>query len=203
VSIFRMFVPLAAGLAAACIASPALAADDHPHHLHIEALPGYARHVVRYSLPATPLLRSDGTTAQFPQAIDDGRPVVLNFIYTSCTAICPILSHSVAEFQRRLGGEREQVHLVSITIDPEQDTPRRLSEYASRFEAGRQWSFYTGSVAASVSMQKAFQVWFGGKMHHRPVTFLRAAPGEPWVRLDGFTSADELLVEYHRLVHRP
>ena len=203
---------LAAALAAAfaALAPAAWAAGEHQHHhdqhqhqhQHAEVPPGYARQVAQYQIPPTALLRADGAKAQFPQAIDDGRPVVLNFIYTSCTAICPILSHSFAEFQRQLGAEREQVHMVSISIDPEEDTPRRLSEYAARFEAGRQWSFFTGSAVASVSLQKAFQAYYGGKMHHRPATFLRAAPGEPWVRLDGFTSPDELMAEYRRLVHR-
>jgi protein SCO1 len=197
----------AAGLAAALAgtAVPAFAGDDHQHHHHqhkAEAAPGYARQVAQYRLPAIGLVRADGTKANFPQELDDGRPVVLNFIYTSCTAICPILSQSFAEFQRKLGPEREQVHMVSVSIDPEEDTPRRLSEYAKRFDAGRQWSFFTGTTAASVSLQKGFQAYFGDKMHHRPVTFLRAAPGEPWVRLDGFTSPDELLAEYRRLVHR-
>ena len=192
-------------LVAAFVASvaPAIAADDHHHHYpKAEAAPGYARQVVQYRLPAVTLVRADGSSASFPQELDDGRPVVLNFIYTSCTAICPILSQSFAEFQRKLGAERDQVRMVSVSIDPEEDTPRRLREYAQRFDAGKQWGFYTGTVAASVGLQKAFQTYFGDKMHHRPVTFLRAAPGEPWVRLDGFTSPDELLAEYRRLVHR-
>ncbi|MEJ8834964.1 SCO family protein [Ramlibacter sp. AN1133] len=203
----RTLLQLAAAAAAAAlalIAAPAFAADDHQHHHHhqAEATPGYARQVAQYRLPPITLVRSDGASASFPQEIDDGRPVVLNFIYTSCTAICPILSQSFAEFQRKLGAEREQVRMVSVSIDPEQDTPRRLAEYARRFDAGTQWSFYTGTVAASASLQKAFQSYFGDKMHHRPVTFMRAAPGEPWVRLDGFASPDELLAEYRRLAHR-
>jgi protein SCO1/2 len=188
---------LCAVLLAAGLQQPARAHDKHDH-AHAE--PATARQLAHYRIPATQLVRADGAKVSFPQALDDGRPVALNFIYTSCTAICPVLSHSFAEFQRRLGTERERVHLVSISIDPEEDTPRRLLEYAARFEAGPQWEFYTGSTAASTGLQKAFQAWFGGKMHHRPVTFLRAAPGQPWVRLDGFSSPDELLSEYRRLV---
>ena len=125
---------------------------------------------------------------------------MLNFIYTTCTAICPILSQSFAEFQRKLGGERDRVRMVSISVDPEQDTPKRLTEYAKRFDAGGQWGFYTGSVQASVTAQKAFHAYFGDKMHHRPVTFMRAAPGQPWLRLDGFTSPDDLIAEYRKLM---
>jgi protein SCO1/2 len=198
---------LALGLAAA-LAAPAFAheghegheADEHHHH-HAQVAPGYARQVADYPLPAVTLVRADGAKASFPQEIDDGRPVVLDFIYTTCTAICPILSQTFAEFQHKLGAERDQVHMVSVTIDPEEDTPKRLSQYARNFDAGKQWGFYTGTLASTVTLQKAFKTYFGDKMHHRPVTFLRAAPGQPWVRLDGFTSPDELMAEYRRLVH--
>jgi len=179
----------------------AAAAPNGGHHQHqVEKAPAYARQVASYRLPETMLLRSDGAQVSFPKEIDDGKPVILNFIYTTCTAVCPILSHSFAELQRKLGAERDQVRMVSISIDPEEDTPGRLAEYAARFNAGQQWRFYTGSMRASVTLQKAFNAYFGGKMHHRPMTFLRASPGQPWVRLEGFATPDSLLKEYRQLV---
>lgn len=200
----------AAFVVAVVAPAPAHAHDGHDHaamkmdggheHHHAPATPGYDRSVADYRLPATPLVRADGARTYLPEAIDDGKPVVLNFIYTTCTAICPILSQSFAEFQRQLGPERDRVHMVSITIDPEQDTPRRLADYAKRFDAGPQWAFYTGTAAASLSMQRAFQANFGDKMHHRPVTFMRGAPGQKWVRLDGFASPAQLMAEYRKLV---
>ena len=196
---WKKFLSLGLASVLGVTAFPSMAGEGHEHHLHEQA-PGYARKAASYRLPDTVLVRADGTKASFPKDIDDGRPVVLNFIFTTCTAVCPILSQSFAEFQRELGAERDKLHMVSISIDPEQDTPRRLADYAQRFDAGRQWDFYTGSVPASVTLQKAFQAYFGDKMHHRPMTFMRAAPGEPWVRLEGFTTPEELLKEYHQLV---
>jgi len=119
--------------------------------------------------------------------------VILNFIYTTCTTICPLTSRTFAELQDKLGHERDSVHMVSISIDPEQDTPAVLAEYASRFGAGKQWRFYTGTLDASVTAQRAFDVYRGSKMNHNPVTFIRIAPGKPWLRIEGFAKADELL----------
>lgn len=198
----RPHPPLAAVCAMLLAAGFQQPARGHDIHDHVRGATASVRQVAQYRLPTTQLVRSDGAKISFPQTLDDGRPVVLNFIYTSCTAICPVLSHSFAEFQRRLGADRERVHLVSISIDPEEDTPPRLREYAARFDAGPQWEFYTGSADASWRLQKAFQAWFGDKMHHRPVTFMRAAPGQSWVRLEGFATPEELLVEYRRLVPR-
>jgi protein SCO1/2 len=153
-----------------------------------------------YRVPDVKLVRQDGTTASLEQEMNDGRPVVLNFIFTSCEAICPLTTHILGEFQRKLGSESTQVHLMSISIDPEQDTPARLRDYAKRFGAGPGWNFYTGTVAASVTAQKAFNVFRGEKMDHTAVTLLRAAPGASWQRLDGFASPDDLIRHYHALV---
>jgi protein SCO1 len=187
-------------LALGSTAMTAHAAQLDHHHQPAETGPGYARQSARYRLPQMTLVRSDGVKASFPEEIDDGKPVILNFIYTTCTAVCPILSQSFAGFQRGLGAERDKVRMVSISIDAEEDTPKRLSEYARQFDAGAQWRFYSGSAQASITLQKAFQAYFGDKMHHRPATFMRLAPGQPWVRLDGFTTPDDLLKEYRALV---
>jgi protein SCO1/2 len=75
-----------------------------------------------------------------------------------------------------------------------------MTEYAKKYNASPQWQHYTGTVAASITMQKAFDVYRGDKMNHFPVTFMRAAPGKPWVRMDGFVTPDELMQEYRKLI---
>ena len=98
-------------------------------------------------------------------------------------------------FQQKLGEDRDKVHLVSISIDPEQDTPARLRAYATRFRAGAGWQHYTGSLQASVAAQQAFDVYRGDKTNHAPVTLVRSAGGTRWVRLEGFATVDTLLSE--------
>jgi protein SCO1 len=158
-------------------------------------LPAVTRTIVNYAVPTISLVRDDGRQVALRDEIDDGRPVVLNFIYTSCSGICPLASHVFSELQRQLGAERDRVHLVSISVDPEEDTPSRLREYAQRYSAGPSWQHYTGTTGASIAAQRAFNVYRGDKMGHTPVTLLRPAPGAPWVRFDGFATADMLLKE--------
>lgn len=198
--------PLAAlALAAALLAPPPPAAacadcDAHARHPAADGMKRARRSTARYTVPALELVRDDGRTVSLPAELDDGRPVVLEFIFTSCTTICPIMSRTFSLLQERLGAGRDRVHLVSISIDPEEDTPARLAEYARRFGAGPGWRFYTGTAAASVAVQRAFDAYRGDKMSHTPLTFLRAAPGRPWIRIDGFASADELVRELHDVV---
>lgn len=156
--------------------------------------------LVPYVVPRITLVRSDGKSVSLPEEMDDGRPVLLNFIYTSCGSTCPLMSQIFAQFQRKLGAEAAGVHIMSISIDPEEDTPARLKEYARKFGAGPEWQYYTGTLSASLTAQRAFDVFRGDKMSHAPVTLLRAAPGKPWRRIDGFVRPDDLVQEYRRLL---
>ena len=190
-------------LTIACL-TPAASAGDVPEvhgaHGHHHVVPKTARTMAEYVVPQVMLVRDDGKTVSLPDELNDGRPVVLNFIYTSCTEICPLVSHTLAQLQDRLGTDRDRVHLVSISIDPEEDTPGRLAVYARKYGAGPEWQHYSGTLEASVTAQQAFDAYRGGKMDHVPATFLRASPGQPWIRIDGFASVDELFSEVRKML---
>jgi protein SCO1 len=148
-----------------------------------------------YSVPDVRLVRADGQEMRIKPELERSRPVVLNFVFTTCTTICPVMSQTLAKVQERLGDDRPRVTMISVSIDPERDTPARLTEYARKFRAGPDWTFYTGTAEASIALQKAFDVYRGNKMNHVPVTFVRTAPDQPWVRLEGLGNADAILRE--------
>ncbi|MFO1270709.1 MAG: SCO family protein [Rubrivivax sp.] len=175
--------------------SGAWATGSDPHARHAAVAPAARRTVVRYQVPDVRLVRDDGRSVSLPEELADGRPVVLAFIYTSCTTVCPAITQTLAQLQDLLGPQRELVHLMSISIDPEYDTPARLRDYARRFGAGPEWQHYTGTPAASQAAQRAFDVYRGSKMDHIPATLVRMGPGTPWVRIDGFATARQLLAE--------
>lgn len=73
-----------------------------------------------------------------------GKIWIANFIYTTCTDTCPLQSAEMAKLQAHLR-QRTNVRLVSISVDPERDTPQALSRYADRFKADPSlWLFLTG-----------------------------------------------------------
>lgn len=157
--------------------------------------PRYGRSVVDCAVPAVTLVASDGS--RVPLAAELGRkgPVLVQFVFTSCPTICPVLTGTLAALERRRPGLR----MLSISIDPAHDTPERLREYAAGFRTGPGWRFLTGSAADVLAVQRAFDVYRGDKMRHQPLTFLRASPGAPWIRLAGFPTAAELDGELRRL----
>ncbi len=173
-------------------------ADMSSHEQHKSRPP--VTSTVPYVVPDVTLVRDDGRTVSLAEEMNDGRPVILNFIFTSCGSICPLMSGIFAQIQRKLGAEADHIHLMSISIDPEHDTPERLTEYARNFGAGPAWQHYTGTLDASLAAQRAFDVYRGDRMSHPPVTLMRAAPGLPWRRIDGFLTPDELIHEYRQLL---
>ena len=207
----NLHLAVACGGAAALLLAGAARTGDMPamagmpdmqghHHEHM-LMAGTRTSDVTIALPPVGLVRAgDERTVKLADEIDDGKPVVLDFMYTTCSTVCPLTSQTLAQFQSLLGADRERMHLVSISIDPEQDTPARLREYADRFDAGPGWHHYTGTVAASLTAQRAFDVYRGDKMSHSAVTLLRSAPGQPWRRIDGFVNPDRLLYEYRMLL---
>jgi len=105
---------IAVALGAGALVGSAAAGDDDVH-----------RSVADYAVPAIMLVREDGKRVDLAAELNDGRPVVMNFVYTSCTTICPMSSQVFEQFQQDLGAERESVHLMSISIDPSSSTPAR------------------------------------------------------------------------------
>lgn len=199
-----IFAMMTGGGALAAGVRMAHAETEHHHHAVAQsAVAGdsaYQRSSASYDIPDVRLVDMDGAQFSLREGLGGDQPVMLNFIFTSCTAICPVMSATFRQVQESLGEEGGRVRMVSISIDPENDTPARLKEYADRFHAGPQWRMLTGSIEDSIAVQRAFDAYRGGKMNHEPVTFLRAAGADqPWVRLDGLASASDIVQEYRKL----
>jgi cytochrome oxidase Cu insertion factor (SCO1/SenC/PrrC family) len=161
----------------------------------------YVRSEHSYQIPDVDLITMNGDRISLISLLHaDEKPLLLNFIFTSCPGICPVMSATFSRFQQELGVEAmRQVRMLSISIDPEYDTPEVLREYAGTYRAGPQWQFLTGSLKDVIAVQKAFNSYFGSKMSHDPLTFLRAAPDTPWIRLQGLTRVSDLIGEYQML----
>src|SRR5712691_10810038 len=96
-------------------------------------------------LPDVPLLTQDGKKVRFYGDLIKDRIVTINFIYTRCEGVCPGITSNLAKVQRLLG-ERvgRDIFMYSITLKPEEDSPRALKEYADAHHVGPGWLFLTG-----------------------------------------------------------
>ena len=174
---------------------------DHSQHQQFMSERGtYSRTVMSYSIPDVKLVDENGKSVSLRDMTNGQAPVMLNFIFTTCTTICPVMTSTFHQVQEKLGKNRKNVRMVSISIDPENDTPKKLKAYASKNMADGQWTFLTGTLENVIQAQKAFGAFAGEKMNHKPITFLKGNGADAqWVRLEGLAEAGQVIDEYNQL----
>jgi protein SCO1/2 len=158
----------------------------------------YQRTVENYTVPDVVLVNQDGAKVHLKSYTETDKPVILDFIYGTCTTICPVLSASFANLQNRLGPDAQKVRLVSITIDPENDTPKVMKDYLKKYRAKPGWDFLTGNRTDIDQVMRAFNAYIPNKMSHYQLTLLRSPADGTWLRINGLMSSSELLNEYNR-----
>ena len=167
------------------LAIPAMVvAHDHSHK-H-DAAPAAAKVVLR----DVPLLDADGKRVRLAKDVIGERIAVVNFIYTTCTTVCPVSSATFQQLQKRID---KDVVLVTITVDPLRDTPQRLREYAKGYEAGEGWVWLTGAKPDVDAVLKGFGAYAARFEDHPAMVLVGDARGGPWTRFFGFPSVDELM----------
>ncbi len=159
----------------------------------------YKRTVEAYKLPDVVLLNQEGKRVNISSLIVSDKPVVIDFIYGTCTTICPVLSAGFTNLQTRLASTGKAPRLISVTIDPEHDTPRVMKEYLKRFRAKPGWDFLTGSRSDIEKVMRAFNAYIPDKMSHYPINIIRNPKDGSFVRLYGMMSSSEFLQEYQRV----
>jgi protein SCO1/2 len=178
------------------------AAGEDAHAAHRSMMKNEAslnRSTVQYTVPAVTGISESGTAIDVKELLDGKSPLIVNFIFTSCQTICPVLSATFSQAQDALSSLSVKPRLVSFSIDPEYDTPSRLAEYAKQFHAGDDWIFVTGDSDAMLDIQKAFDAYRGDKLNHIALTFMRMDSSQPWVRYQGFMSAADLVNAYESI----
>ncbi|NNF83735.1 MAG: SCO family protein [Deltaproteobacteria bacterium] len=160
----------------------------------------YKRTVETYTVPGVTLVNQDGKRVDFRSLLlESEKPVLLDFIYATCTTICPILSVGFSNLQKRLGQDSGSVQLVSISIDPDNDTPEIMKDYLRRYRAKPGWDFLTGNRTDIIAVMRAFDAYVANKMNHYPLTILHAQGDDKWVRIYGLLGTADLMEEYKKL----
>ncbi len=96
-----------------------------------------------FPVPAFELTDQDGQPFGSEQL--RGRVWIASFLFTSCSQVCPLLTSQLANVRSRLASRGDRFHVVSITVDPEVDTPERLRTFAAGYGGTSQWTLLTGS----------------------------------------------------------
>ena len=140
------------------------------------------------------LTNQDGRKMRFYSDVLKNKVVVINTFFTTCTTVCPPLIRNFEKIQDALGDRLgKEAFLVSISVDPETDTPPRLKEYSRRFHAREGWIFLTGKKEnVDWALYKLGQ-YVEAKDQHTTVVIIGNEPKGLWKKALGLAKSDELI----------
>jgi len=191
------------GMALVALQGTALAHEDH-HKGHAAAKKAPEQEVegkpAQVKLLDITLADQDGKKVRLKTDVIGDRVVVVDFIYTTCTFVCPILSAILSQLQEplkeRLG---KDVALVSISVDPTTDIPPRLKEYAARYEARPGWIFLTGAKPDVDEILRGMGAYTADSTQHPTMVLVGEGQKGGWTRFYGFPSPEQLLEKVNEL----
>ncbi len=141
-----------------------------------------------------PLVNQSGETKRFVSDVIGDKKAVIAGIYTGCTTICPITTLLFAELQEALGDRlEEEVRLISLSVDPANDTPALLADAANEIGARPGWVWLTGSSALQNEVLLGIGAYSTDVTEHPPVFVIGDGATGEFVQLYGFPSIDEFL----------
>lgn len=146
-------------------------------------------------IPDIKVTTQDGRTVNFYSDLIKGKVVAVNFVFTSCTTVCPPLGATFGKLQEQQGNAQ----LVSVSIDPEVDTPERLKTWSRKFGARPGWTLVTGKKDDITRLLKAMNAYSPDYVNHQPVTIVGNDATGTWKRSYGFTTAAKLAVLLNEL----
>lgn len=155
----------------------------------------YKRTLEKYTIPDVTLINQDGKRIPVKSIMEGDKPVVVDFIFATCSTICPVLSAGYVNLQQKLGTANQNVRLISISIDPENDSPKIMKEYLKRYRARPGWDFLTGSRKDIDAVMRAFNAYIPNKMSHYPLMLIHSPQDSKWIRLYGIMSSSEFVAE--------
>ncbi len=140
------------------------------------------------------LINQDGQKMRFYSDVLKDKVVVINTFFTTCTGVCPPINRTLERMQEALGDRLgKDAFLVSMSVDPETDTPSKLKEYSRRFHARPGWIFLTGKKEnVDWALYKLGQ-YVETKDGHTTIIIIGNEPKGLWKKAFGMAQADELM----------
>lgn len=144
-------------------------------------------------IPDVAVQDQNGKTLNFYTDLVKGKIVAINFVFTTCTTICPPLTATFRRVQLQLAEQKSPAQLISISVDPAVDTPERLRDFAAKFKADPGWAFVTGNTSDINSLLQQLGVAVTNKNDHTPMILIGNDEAGYWTRAYGLSSPTSLV----------
>jgi protein SCO1/2 len=144
-------------------------------------------------IPDAAVVDQDGHKLSFYHDLVQGKTVAIDFIFTDCSTFCRPVTANLRAVQEQLGDRiGKDIRLISISVDPFNDTPARLKSYAAEFDAGPGWTFVTGDKPEIDRLLTAFGVGTHGPEDHSSLTLIGNDGAGNWSWTDSLASPDAI-----------
>lgn len=148
------------------------------------------------------LTNQDGKPVRLYSDVLQGKTVVVESFFSTCTGTCPLMNATFAKIQAAVGDRLgKDVYLVSITVDAENDTPAKLKEYAGRMKARPGWMFLTGDRKNVDQALHKLGLAAESREAHKNLFIVGNEPKGVWKKVFGLSKADEIVSIVQSVIH--
>lgn len=186
------------GLLLLAAAVPALGQDPACHEgdaaQAAAPAPAAPQRLRALNIPDSRVFDQDGRGLRFYTDLVQGKVVIMNFIFTTCTTICPPMAANFSRLQDLLGDQLgTEVHLISVSVDPVTDTPARMKAFGEKFHRKPGWTLVTGSKPEVDKLLKALKIFTPDKNDHSPTVLMGNDALGIWTRAYGLAAPESLM----------
>lgn len=151
-------------------------------------------------IPDVDCVDQNGKKLRFHTDLVKGKVVVISFIYTKCTSVCPVIGEGVARLQTALGDRvGHDVHLISVSTDPVTDTPEKLKAWGARLKAKEGWTMVTGEKVEMDRLLKVLTGGVSGNKMHEPLLLIGNESKNVWTENYAYESPAKLIQQIDRV----
>lgn len=172
--------------------------DEDPHAKHRAMMenkaPEPAAEFADIDLRDALLLTQDDEEVHFVSDVIGDNIVVMDFVYTTCTTVCPVLTALFTQVQTQLGDDLGgEVIMVSMTVDAARDTPARLKAYAAKHNVQEGWTWLTGPKSTMDDVLTGLGAYSVSFEDHPAMVIVGDGRTGEWKRMFGFPNPDRIM----------
>ncbi|MGR9073454.1 MAG: SCO family protein [Gammaproteobacteria bacterium] len=157
--------------------------------------------LINIELSKANLVNQFGDTVDLYDDVFEDRIVAVDFVFTSCATICPLITAIFSKLQQQLDADNaDEIRLATFSLNPVNDTPAKLHKYSERFNNGPDWMWLTGEKQTINQLLNEFGVYSADFTSHPPIVFVGDAKRGLWTRFNGLPSPEQIKTRIHQLL---
>jgi protein SCO1/2 len=154
---------------------------------------------VELSVPDVQVVNQSGEHVRFNSDVVKGRVAVITSFLTNCSAFCPITQEKLAQLAKLLGDKMgREVVFISVSVDPENDTPEHMKAWGKKFHVGTGWSLVSGKKEDVDALLKSLGLYVAIPQRHQSALLI-GSQKSGWSRVSSWSTAEKLarIVDEH------